>query len=173
MSIRNRFTCIALWCVAICLLANCGGATSASPPVTYPSRPRNDHVGISVAKLDAAQNWYQEAFGLRQIQQFQLPELRVRTVLLEGPTGLRVELIERSGSARLRQFSDPLDATLVQGYGHWALQVVDLDRTFSGLLARGAKGVSPPAPAVKPGDRFAYVKDPEGNLIELIESPLH
>ncbi|WP_436975816.1 VOC family protein [Nonomuraea angiospora] len=29
----------------------------------------------------------------------------------------------------------------------------------------------PPADAVQPGARFAYVKDPEDNLIELIQPP--
>jgi catechol 2,3-dioxygenase-like lactoylglutathione lyase family enzyme len=40
---------------------------------------------------------------------------------------------------------------------------------FAWLLDAGATEVWPPADAVAPGTRFAYVKDPEGNLIELIQ----
>jgi hypothetical protein len=62
-----------------------------------------------------------------------------------------------------------LDTSRSQGYGHWALEIDDLDQAFAELLAAGAQSVSAPAPAVQPGARFAYVKDPEGNLLELIQ----
>jgi catechol 2,3-dioxygenase-like lactoylglutathione lyase family enzyme len=59
--------------------------------------------------------------------------------------------------------------TRSQGYGHWAVDVDDLEAAFTWLLSAGAIEVWPPADAVAPGARFAYVKDPEGNLIELIQ----
>ena len=68
-------------------------------------------------------------------------------------------------------FGDPLDTLRGQGYGHWALAVDDLDAAFTRLTGSGAEAVWPPADAVQPGARFAYVKDPEGNLIELIQPP--
>jgi catechol 2,3-dioxygenase-like lactoylglutathione lyase family enzyme len=89
--------------------------------------------------------------------------------VLQARNGLRVELIERAGSVRPRDFDDALDATRTQGYGHWAIEVEDLDRAFGHLASVGAQSVSSPAPAVQPGSRFAYVKDPEGNLLELIQ----
>ncbi len=49
----------------------------------------------------------------------------------------------------------------------------DLDVTFSSLLEAGATEVSAPAAAVRPGARFAYVHDPEGNLLELIQPAPH
>ena len=128
------------------------------------------HVSLSVANLDAQRRWYEQALDLREIvEQFTLPDPPVRTVVLRAPNGLRVELIERSGSARPQAFADPLDASRLQGYGHWALEVSHLDQVFAQLIEAGAQPVWPPAPAVEPGARFAYVKDPEGNLLELIE----
>jgi catechol 2,3-dioxygenase-like lactoylglutathione lyase family enzyme len=91
--------------------------------------------------------------------------------VLRAPNGLRVELIEREGS-RAQSFHDPLEAALTQGYGHWALEVDDLDQVFEALSAAGAESVSPPAPAVQPGARFACLRDPEGNLLELIQPPI-
>jgi catechol 2,3-dioxygenase-like lactoylglutathione lyase family enzyme len=82
-----------------------------------------------------------------------------------------MELIERQGSERQRDFANALDAALTQGYGHWALTVADVDQEFKFLVSKGATVVSAPAAAVQPGSRFAYVKDPEGNLIELIQLP--
>jgi catechol 2,3-dioxygenase-like lactoylglutathione lyase family enzyme len=133
---------------------------------------RSHHVGLSVADLDEQQRWYQQALGLSEVvERFELPEPHVRTVVLRAPNGLRVELIEREGS-RAQTFSDPLEAALTQGFGHWALEVQDLDAVFGALSAAGAEPVSAPAPAVQPGARFAYVRDPEGNLLELIQPPV-
>jgi catechol 2,3-dioxygenase-like lactoylglutathione lyase family enzyme len=132
---------------------------------------RPHHVSLSVGDLDAQRRWYQEALGLSEVvEQFELPEPRVRTVVLRAPNGLRLELIEREGS-KAQAFSDPLETTLNQGFAHWALEVEDLDQGFAALSAAGAQEVSPPAPAVQPGARFAYVRDPEGNLLELIQPP--
>jgi catechol 2,3-dioxygenase-like lactoylglutathione lyase family enzyme len=139
----------------------------------FPAVARFHHVSLSVADLDAEQRWYQQALGLTDvIERFELPEPAVRTVVLRGTSGLQVELIERAASARTRPAGDPLDAALAQGYGHWAIEVEDLDEAFADLTAAGGQPVWPPAAAVQPGARFAYVTDPEGNLLELIQPSL-
>ena len=43
------------------------------------------------------------------VEQFELPEPRVRTVVLRAANGLRIELIEREGSTA-QTFKDPLEA---------------------------------------------------------------
>jgi len=139
---------------------------------SFPAAARFHHVSLSVADLDAAQRWYRQALGLSEvIERFELPEPAVRTVVLRGASGLRVELVERAGSTRTRPAGDPLDAALCEGYAHWAVEVEDLDAAFADLTESGAQPVWPPAPAVQPGARFAYVKDPEGNLLELVQPP--
>jgi catechol 2,3-dioxygenase-like lactoylglutathione lyase family enzyme len=130
------------------------------------------HTSLSVADLDAQQDWYQRALGLTEVvERYELDDPAVRTVVLCSPTGVRLELIERSGSTRHQPHADPFEASLAQGFGHWALSVSDLDQAFTELTTAGGTPVWPPAPAVQPGARFAYVKDPEGNLIELIQLP--
>ena len=131
---------------------------------------RFHHVSLSVTDLDAQQHWYQTALGFEEVvEQFELPEPPVRTAVLRSADGVRVELIERHGASRAEVYADPLDTSRALGYGHWALEVPDLDQAFAYLTAGGAEAVWPPAPAVAPGAKFAYVKDPEGNLIELIQ----
>jgi len=130
------------------------------------------HTSLSVADLDAQRTWYQTALGLRNVvEEYELEAPAVRTAVLESDNGVRLELIERAGSTRHRTYVDPLDAAASQGYGHWALTVGNLDDAFGLITASGGTAVWPPAPAVQPGARFAYVKDPEDNLIELIELP--
>jgi catechol 2,3-dioxygenase-like lactoylglutathione lyase family enzyme len=128
-----------------------------------------DHVGLSVADLDAQRRFYTDALGLAELEEHvELPGAGVRTAILRAPSGLKIELIERAGSVP-QTFSDPLDGAGVQGYFHWALDVEDLDEAFRSVIAAGACEVSGPAGAVRPGARFAYVHDPEGNLLELIQ----
>jgi glyoxylase I family protein len=60
-------------------------------------------------------------------------------------------------------------AALRAGYGHVAFAVADLDGAFDRAVARGARPVMPPCPAPEPGVRMAFVADPEGNLVELLD----
>lgn len=81
-----------------------------------------------------------------------------------------MEFTERAQSTPLVH-SDPFAATETQTFTHLALQVPDLDTAFSRLTTDcGAELVSAPAPGVTDGMRYAYIHDPEGNLIELIET---
>ncbi|MCM3807362.1 MULTISPECIES: VOC family protein [Streptomyces] len=102
-------------------------------------------------------------------ERLEMPEAGVRTVVLSDAAGLRVEFVERPGSSPVSH-ADPFTATAAQTFTHLALQVPNLDAAFTRLTVEcGAGQVSPPAPGVTEGLRFAYVTDPEGNLLELIE----
>jgi catechol 2,3-dioxygenase-like lactoylglutathione lyase family enzyme len=129
-----------------------------------------DHVGLSVANLDAQRRFYGEALGLVEEEgRVEIPAAQIRTVVLRASTGLKIELIERRGS-KPHQFVDGYDGAGTQGYFHWSLRVDDLEKAFDAILGAGATQVSAPANAGRPGLRFAYVKDPEGNLIELVQA---
>ena len=129
------------------------------------------HVGLSVGDLDASRKWYEDNFDLIEEQYFEMKKPEVRAVILAGKNGLRIELIDLDNSKREREYIDPLDASSVHGYGHLAIEVDDVEEVFKSLVEGGARMVSKPSPAVQKGAFFAYVKDPEGNLIELIQSP--
>jgi catechol 2,3-dioxygenase-like lactoylglutathione lyase family enzyme len=128
-----------------------------------------DHVGLSVADLDKQESFYRVALGLDDaVERVEIPAAGIRTVILQAASGLRLELIERADSSG-QEFADAYDGASVQGLFHWALRVDDLDAAFSALVDAGARVVSAPAPGMSEGARFAYVKDPEGNLIEIIQ----
>jgi lactoylglutathione lyase len=48
-------------------------------------------------------------------------------------------------------------------------QVDDLDGAYERLIACGAVDVWGPRDSPEPGVRMAYVTDPDGNLIELVQ----
>lgn len=128
-----------------------------------------DHVGLSVADLDAQRRFYAEAFGLEEHSYAEIPQARTRIAFLRAATGLQIELVERAGSAPHR-VTDALKGAGLQTYFHWALAVADLEDAIAAAVAAGAERVSAPANAQRPGIRFAYVRDPEGNLIELVQA---
>jgi len=130
---------------------------------------RLDHVGVNVRDLTAQTAWYQGAFGLRTVFEFHLEGPGLRGVVLEHPRGWRIELLARPGSAPGLRAPDPMTAVLTEGYGHFAVTTPELDPVHEELVACGAGEVMAPGPSPEPGVRMAWVSDPEGNLIELIE----
>ncbi|MFE2420883.1 VOC family protein [Streptomyces hokutonensis] len=130
---------------------------------------RLDHVGVNVRDLTAQTAWYQGAFGLKTVFEFRLEGPGLRGVVLEHPRGWRIELLARPGSAPGLRAPDPMTAVLTEGYGHFAVTTPELDPVHEALVARGAGEVMAPGPSPEPGVRMAWVSDPEGNLIELIE----
>ncbi|MEU6350811.1 VOC family protein [Streptomyces sp. NPDC047072] len=130
---------------------------------------RLDHVGVNVCDLAAQTAWYQRAFGLKTVFEFHLEGPGLRGVVLEHPDGWRLELLARPGSAPGLRAPDPITAALTEGYGHFAVTTPELDPVHVALLAHGAGEAVAPGPSPEPGVRMAWVTDPEGNLIELIE----
>ncbi|WP_181806419.1 VOC family protein [Streptomyces shenzhenensis] len=130
---------------------------------------RLDHVGLNVRDLAAQLVWYRTAFGLKTVFEFHLDGPGLTGVVLEHPHGWRLELLARPGSAPGLRAPDPVTAVLTEGYGHFAVTTPELDPVYAALTALGAGEVLAPGPSPEPGVRMAWVKDPEGNLIELIE----
>jgi len=129
-----------------------------------------DHVGLSVADLDSQSRWYAAAFDLRVATPFELPTLGLRGVFVVHQSGWAIELLERAGSTAHRPAAaDPNEALLRRGFGHICLRVPDVDAAHDRLLAVGATQKMAPRQSPEPGVRMAYVADPEGNLIELID----
>ncbi len=129
---------------------------------------RFDHVGLSVESIDAMQEWYERALGFTR--EFALaPTSDLRIAMLVHPSGARLELFEQDGSSRSRIPPDPLQAPSHRGLTHWSLCVDDLDATHERLVQAGASSIWAPRPSPEPGVRMAFVADPEGHLIELLE----
>lgn len=128
-----------------------------------------DHIGLSVGDLDAQLAWYQKAFGFESANPFAVEALGLRGAFLLGPEGVAVELLERHGSTHRPPSGSAPDELLSQGWGHLCFRVDDIGSVFDRLVAAGAGVINAPAPSPEPGVRFAYLTDPEGNFIELVD----
>ena len=130
-----------------------------------------DHVGLSVADLEAAEGFYSAAFGFTRQLAFELNPHPIRGLMLAHPSGSRLELFEHSESIPGLQAPGPIEAHATRGYNHFALAAPNIDAVFATALAAGATAVIEPRPSPEPGVRFAFLADPEGNLVELVEQP--
>jgi lactoylglutathione lyase len=146
----------------------CEAKPAAVRTGTAATTPRLDHVGLNVRDSDAMSEWYCRAFDLAPELTFDL-DIGLRIVMLRSPSGERLELLHRAGSHPGLRAANPLEAAGTEGFGHICFDVPDLDSCFTALCAQGARAVLQPQPSPEPGVRMAWVHDPEGNLIELIQ----
>lgn len=129
-----------------------------------------DHVGLSVGDLDAQADWYVRVLGLRALPPLSALQAGMRTQYLVDPDdGWALELLERAGSVPGERATSPGESLLTHGYGHVCLRVADVASRFAAVVDAGASAIAPPGPSPMSGLPVAFVADPEGNLIELIQ----
>jgi catechol 2,3-dioxygenase-like lactoylglutathione lyase family enzyme len=128
-----------------------------------------DHVGLSVADLEQARDWYCRAFGLSVENEFAVTGTDLRGIMLRHASGYRIELLHRPGSGPGIEPDSALAAAGTRGYGHFCLCVEDVDADYARLITAGATMRMPPSPSPRAGARVAFLADPEGNLIELLD----
>lgn len=134
------------------------------------------HAGLTVSDFEAAVAWYHEHFGFLLVSEDRLgPEetrelfplyrvegARVRMGFLRAPRGAVIELFQfepaRDGAATV--WNAP-------GFTHVALDVSGLEAWVKGLTAAGVEFVTQ---RQRTGNvEWAFLKDPDGNLVELID----
>lgn len=131
------------------------------------------HVGITVSDLDRAVAFYTDTFDLDVAAKFEVGgEAFADAVDVDGATGsfahldaggIRIELVEYDPTG---ESGDP--PTLNRpGAVHLGLAVDDLDAFYDGL--DGVETLSRPR-TTESGTRILFVRDPEGNLIEVLET---
>jgi methylmalonyl-CoA/ethylmalonyl-CoA epimerase len=129
-----------------------------------------DHVGIAVADLDAAIDWYGSMFGLVATHTETNEEQGVREAMLSAPgdAGAAVQLLAplRPDSA-IGKFLDRNGPGIQQ----MAYRVADIDASCAALREKGARLLYDEPRQGTAGSRinFVHPKDAGGVLVELVE----
>ncbi|MDQ4070221.1 MAG: VOC family protein [Actinomycetota bacterium] len=140
------------------------------------------HVGVTVADMDRAVVFWERLLGRpsrdrRVLQGPQLgtmvgyPGVTIDSCWIDLPGGVALELLRYMG--RDEEAYDP--GTAHPGNVHVCLRVADMDAAHAHAVACGAEAVSDRPIEVetgpRAGTRLAYLRDPDGVTIELVQEP--
>lgn len=114
------------------------------------------HICLNVADADAAAEWYGENLGFEYSWEFESGD--TRNVYVADEAGVELQLSDTEGE-------DEFDPGT--GVDHFAVKVDDVDATFAEIDHHGV--VKEPGDQPAAGARTAFLKDPDGHTVELIE----
>ena len=118
------------------------------------------HVAFNVRDMDAALAFYVEQLGFDEMFRLHKDDGSLSLLYLRITDSQFLELFPSSAEPAVPD----------RNFSHLCLEVDDLDETLQELEARGVAIVSPRAQG-KSGCWQAWIADPEGNRIELMELP--
>jgi catechol 2,3-dioxygenase-like lactoylglutathione lyase family enzyme len=136
-----------------------------------------NHVGISVANLERSITFYRNLLGMHVIQEVSFEGERYESILgLKGAKG-RIAIL-RIGNLELEFFEfahpagrpvDPHRPVCDRGIAHFAVQVENLAELYARLQDAGVVFHCAP---IDFGCAIAtYLRDPDGNVIEMLQMP--
>ncbi|ELZ51094.1 glyoxalase/bleomycin resistance protein/dioxygenase [Halorubrum coriense DSM 10284] len=116
------------------------------------------HTCLNVADADQAADWYVDELGLERSWEFTTADGDARNVYVADGNGVEFQLSDTEGA------TPSADG---DRYDHVALGVDDVDVAFDEINHYGV--VEPPSDHPEAGARVAFVEDPDGHVVELIE----
>jgi lactoylglutathione lyase len=132
---------------------------------THEEQPRLLHAMVRVRQLDVALKFYCDGLGMRVISSFDSEQGRFSLRFLsftDFASGPAIELTHNWDRTE--------DYTHGSGYGHIAIGIPDIHAACKRLEAAGGTITVQPKHMVPGAPALAFVKDPDGYAIELIQT---
>ena len=132
---------------------------------TAATAPRLLHTMIRVRDIDASLRFYIDGLGMKVLDRYDIEAGRFSILFISFTSyddGPAIELTHNWDQAE--------DYSHGSGYGHIAVGVPDIDAVYGRLGEFGGALQKPPKPQLPGAPRLAFVKDPDGYAIELIET---
>jgi lactoylglutathione lyase len=121
------------------------------------------HTMLRVGNLDASIAFYTETLGMKLLRRNDYPDGKFTLAFVgyeDEASGAVIELTYNWGVEKYE---------LGNAFGHIALQVDDAAKACADIKARGGKVVREAGPMKHGSTIIAFVEDPDGYKIELIE----
>ena len=116
------------------------------------------HTCLNVADVDRSVEWYTENLDFEASWGFETPDGETVNRYVADENGVELQLSDTEGQ-------EPAEAGDL--WDHLAVKVDDVDAAFEAIDHHGV--VKAPADQPAAGARTAFVKDPDGHVVELIE----
>jgi len=121
------------------------------------------HTMLRVGDLDRSLAFYTQVLGMKLLRRSDYPEGRFTLAFVGyGPES-------ESTAIELTHNWDTTGYELGTAYGHIALEVDDAARACADVAAKGGKVTRPAGPMKHGSTVIAFVEDPDGYKIELIQ----
>ena len=126
-----------------------------------PAKLSNDAIEIGIVIRDSEKSlaFYRDVLGLEYLGDLEFPGNHMWRFQAGGSV---VKLLEQDPPAT----AAPAEPTA--GFNYLSLFVSNLDELVDEVAAAGCE-IAIPVTEFQPGARFAFVRDPEGNRIELLD----
>ncbi|CAA7616034.1 lactoylglutathione lyase [Magnetospirillum sp. UT-4] len=121
------------------------------------------HTMIRVGDLDASIAFYTGLLGMKLLRRQDYPDRRFTLAFVGYGDEAANAVIELTHNWDTPRYD------LGNGFGHIALGVPDIHATCDALAKAGAKITRPPGPMKHGTTIIAFIEDPDGYKIELIE----
>lgn len=122
------------------------------------------HTMLRVGDLDRSIEFYTQIMGMKLLRQSENSEYKYTLAFLgygDESTGAVIELTYNWGVA---------DYEMGNAYGHIAIGVDNIYSTCEAIKAAGGNVTREPGPVKGGSTHIAFVKDPDGYMIELIQN---
>jgi predicted enzyme related to lactoylglutathione lyase len=147
--------------LAVCVCVLMGGATAFAQE----SGIRVRSVRVLANDPEAIATFYKKAFGMSETRRVGAAPGFLEVIINSGSTP---ELAKKAAGAAVVIATRPKDAP-AGAMASLILEVPDLNKAIEAAKANGGTLMRPPG---KSGDlMFAFLKDPDGNQVELVMSP--
>ena len=140
------------------------------------------HVGIVVQDLEKSLHFWRDVMGLQVVADFwergefidtiqhisgvNLHMIKLAALPVQGQGGTLIELLKDEAHP-----TPPPERNRLcdRGIRHIAFTVADVEASWQALHARGCETLSDPVTSPDGKARLFFVRDPEGNLLEMVQ----
>jgi len=126
------------------------------------------HTSIRTSNMDRSIDFYTRLLGLTLLNRREIPQNKAEIAFLRNPQAKGATL-ELTFYRNQKKFSQPDYEDRV--FDHLAFEVTDMNHTIEAMRKEKVTITDEPFKLSPAGPLIAFVEDPDGTLIELIERP--
>ena len=118
---------------------------------------------LRVGDLERSLRFYTEVLGMQLLRRRDYPQGRFTLAFVGYGEERDTTVLELTHNWDISSYE------IGSGYGHIAIGVADIHATCAGIAERGGHVVRPPGPMKHGSSVIAFVEDPDGYRVELIQ----